>query len=183
MPIYGADGNTLTEGSTGVKFVNIATAGVLSENTSQVYAIKNPLGYIINTTAPQDWYTNNQTHQNNALWIENIKSDYDPCPQGWQIPTDSRLTYGDFSTTTFLVSGSETNVANGRIYNNMTWFPAGGCRTYNSGVLSYMGTRGYYWSLTVSNTNAQRLYFNLNDIYSNTTNGRAYGFSVRCVQE
>ena len=183
VPIYEANGNTLTEGSTGVRLVPITTGGVLSENTSQVYAIKNPLAFIYNTVSPWDWYTNTGNHDD-VLWGDgNVKSEYDPCPHGWKVPTNSELTYGDFSTFTMTASGSGTNVANGRIYNNIAWFPAAGYRYGVSGVLNVVGNSGYYWSASVSDTYAKYLRIFMSNVYPNYTSNRAYSFSVRCVQE
>jgi len=60
--------------------------------------------------------------------------------------------------------------------------PAGGNRNYSNGSLNNVGTNGYYWSSTVSGTNARSLYF-----YSASatmySDYRAFGFSVRCVQD
>ena len=184
IPIYGASGNTLTEGSTGVRFVNITTAGVLSGNTSQVYAVKNPLTFIYNQTSPNDWYCISQSSQNHTLWGDNsTKSSFDPCPAGWQTPTDASITFGDFITTIFPLSGSGTNLTNGRIYNKTAWFPITGGRSYNGGALLFVGSYGYYWSTSASSAVSKSLLFGVNNINTIYTNPRASGFSVRCIQE
>ena len=183
IPIYSADGGILTEGSeTGLQKVDITTSGVLNGNASQVYAIKNPLIYIGGVSSLYDWYTNSETYQDNTLWGDGKeKSAYDPCPKRWRVLTDG--TYGDFSTTTMVASGSGTNVANGRTYNNMAWFPAAGYRSSGSGALNYLGNRGYYWSASATDTQAKRFFFYMSGVNPSSPYHRAIGFSVRCVQE
>ena len=189
IPIYGVNGNSLTEGSTGLKRVDITTSGVLSKNTSQVYSIKNPLSFIYNANEPRDWYTDNETYQNNTLWVDDTKTNYDPCPSGWRVPTDASRTFGDFSITTFLyyIQGNQTslgnsNVTNGRLYNQISWFPAAGYRNNHGGVLGNVGYNGCYWTASISSSYAKYLSFNMSTSNS-TAYSRASSFPVRCVQE
>ena len=187
MPIYGADGNTLTEGSTGVKFVNVATAGVLSENTSQVYAVKNPIAFICNTVTPNDWYTLTDI-QNDQLWLDAIKNTLDPCPKGWRVPPSG--TWNDFTTISavYYIQGApnttgDNHHTNGRLYEKITWYSANGYRSCNTGHLSNSGNRGYYWTSTANSTGARYLNYNMTAVNCNTTSDRATGRSIRCVQE
>ena len=54
----------------------------------------------------------------------------------------------------------------------------------NSGSLYATGGRGHYWSSTVSNSNgAYTLYFNSGNAYPASSDGRIYGYSVRCVAQ
>ncbi|HIW10814.1 MAG TPA: fibrobacter succinogenes major paralogous domain-containing protein [Candidatus Rikenella faecigallinarum] len=184
MLIYDSNNTPLTDGSTGVKLVDITTEDVLNENIAQVYAHKNPLTFIYNVDNLGDWYTNNFSFQDNMLWGDkDKKSVFDPCPAGWQVPTDSEKTFGDFSTTTMTLSGWGMNVSNGRTYSNTSWFPATGYRNRTSGTLYSVGSNGYYWSVSVSGTNAKYMYFSMSEVIPTRTNGRGYGFSVRCIQE
>ena len=184
IPIYGANGNILTEGSTGVKLVMITTSGVLNGNTAQVYAIKNPLVFIYGGASLYDWYTDRETYQDNTLWGDGEeKSAYDPCPKGWRVLTDSEKTYGDFSTTTMTLSGSVNTVHTGRIYNDMAWFPATGYRTNGSLALRNVGGNGYCWSASVSGPHAKALDFNTSGVGPGNVGYRTFGFPIRCVQE
>lgn len=180
----------MVENETGYKIVDITAAGVLNNNNSQVYAIKNPLSFVYNQNEPWDWYTNTGNH-NDALWNGDLstKSNYDPCPKEWRIPTDASKTFGDFSNTTFLyyIHGSQTssgnyNVTNGRQYNQISWFPASGGRRSNSGGLAAVGSRGYCWSASQNDTFTKYLYFDMSGVGPGNS-GRALGFPVRCVQE
>ena len=182
IAIYGADGNVLTEGSeTGLQFVNITTNGVLNGNTSQVYVIKHPLSFVYNQNEPWDWYTDNETYQNDALWGEGVdKSDFDPCPTGWCVPTDR--TWSDFSKTTMPASGSDYTAHAGRMYNKIAWYPAAGYRNYRLGTLIKIGFNGVYWSAIAESSNANYFVFNLTGV-SIDTFYRSRAFPIRCVQE
>lgn len=185
IPIYATSGNTLTEGSTGFRGANITTNGVLSgNNTAQTYAIKNPLAFVYNAANTLDWYTNNQNYLNDVLWGDKRKkSAYDPCPHEWKVPTDASLTFGDFSTTTMPISIPGTNVATGRTYKKMSWFPAAGYREHINGVLSHIGSTGFYWSASTSGTYARYLGYDMSSVSPGSIYSRAYGFPIRCIQE
>ena len=64
------------------------------------------------------------------------------------------------------------------------WYPASGSRDYSDGSLYDVGRAGIYWSASLYYYNAYSLGFN-NGGYVDPSNynGRAYGFSVRCLQE
>ena len=185
IPLYGADGGTLAEGSeTGLQKVDITTSGVLNGNTSLIYTIKNPLTFIYSLTSPQDWYTDNEIYQNDVLWdSKGTKSVLDPCPGEWRTAMDAEHTYGDFSMETMSTSSSNYTAQTGRTYSNMAWFPASGYRRVVSGGLNSVGNIGYYWSASVSSTRVIFMHFTMNDVVPSSTCSRAYGFSVRCVQE
>ena len=64
------------------------------------------------------------------------------------------------------------------------WYPAAGCRDDIDGSLSNFGNLGFYWSATPSGSLVCRLDFG-NDgyVYPSNDDSRAYGYSVRCLQE
>lgn len=65
------------------------------------------------------------------------------------------------------------------------FLPAAGWRYSNSGVLVSASSSGYYWSSSPNyggNNNAGTLYFYSGNVYPLYSSSRAYGFSVRCVQ-
>ena len=111
-----------------------------------------------------------------------VKTEYDPCPEGWRVPTCAELIHlksHKSSWTTndgqvgYWFSGSEPYSSNAA----RTFFPAAGLR-YNSGGAKYRGSHGYYWS-------SQCAY----DIHFDWTGcpygwgGSAYGYSLRCVKD
>ncbi len=192
IKIYSSKGEELSEDGTGYCKIDIITSRVLNGYNTQVYAIKNPLSFIYNTASPWDWYTNNVIYQNDDLWGDgNKKSNYDPCPKGWRIPTDAEITWGDFSTTSaphynegMLSSSGNKSALNGRLYNQLAWYPSSGTRYATSGVLYYVGLNAAFWSSSINEINAvKRLYYQMTNISPNSTSSRGYSVSVRCVQE
>lgn len=64
------------------------------------------------------------------------------------------------------------------------WYPATGSRKYDDGSLSYVGTDGDYWSATPGGRYAYALNFNDGDeVLPSLSYSRAFGNSVRCLQE
>jgi hypothetical protein len=64
----------------------------------------------------------------------------------------------------------------------VTSYPASGFRNATTGALSYMGSDGDYWSSAVTDANAYSLYLTSTLVYPKGSSYRAYGLSVRCVQ-
>jgi uncharacterized protein (TIGR02145 family) len=65
------------------------------------------------------------------------------------------------------------------------FLPAAGLRNNNSGELASTSSNGYYWSSSPyygGNYSAGSLYFSSGYVYPLRNYNRAYGFSVRCVQ-
>ena len=94
-------------------------------------------------------------------------------PFGWRIPTATELDNERLSWSSQDYNGA---------FASPLKLTAGGYRHGDDGSLYDVGSLGYYWSSTVSGTYARLLYFYSADatMYSNR---RAYGFSVRCVQD
>lgn len=65
------------------------------------------------------------------------------------------------------------------------FLPAAGLRGSSSGELANASSSGYYWSSSPyygGNLGAGNLYFYSGDVYPLYSSNRAFGFSVRCVQ-
>ena len=112
-----------------------------------------------------------------------VKTVYDPCPVGWKVPNGS--TFTGFSKTN--VVGSFSNGWKFKRYSGDTtgvFFPASGYRGYSSGSLSDVGSGGIVWlSSAYSQDYAYNLYFYSSLVSPQFNRSRAYGFSVRPVQE
>lgn len=140
---------------------------------------------------PRDWCTS----QNDNLWNcgtedNPVKTEYDPCPIGWRVPTHSELNY--LKNNSYWATNE--NAQNGRWFNDsmsnvpevsQVFLPTSGCRNTQNGFSGANMNRngyGYYWSSTSSRQYAYYL-----DITESSTTfhtvGRANGYSVRCVQE
>ncbi|MBR5103698.1 MAG: hypothetical protein IKV05_03335 [Bacteroidales bacterium] len=132
-------------------------------------------------SSPYNWVDVQNDNLWNAGTEENpVKTEYDPCPSGWRVPT-----YAELNKLRQNKSACTTNAAgqNGYWFSGMTaysdtapqvFFPAAGGLGGYYGYPVNRGGVGYYWS--------SRSYSLLRDtdIYSDyCTNG----FSVRCVRE
>jgi uncharacterized protein (TIGR02145 family) len=104
-----------------------------------------------------------------------------PCPNGWRVPTAEELTVlADHAGISFS-AGNLTIPHDGQSGANLN-LPAGGARFGSSAVWSSRGAGGCYWSSTVSDASAMRLFFNSATPVVNASI-RADGFSVRCIQK
>ena len=130
--------------------------------------------------------------QNDQLWNAGtddnpVKTEYDPCPEGWRVPTYAELSelnqnYSSWTTdnngqTCYYFSGSESYSSTV----SQVFFPAAGDRSYYDGIASYRGYSGGYWSSRPTSTLASRLGFYSSRVGVDNCH-RASGFSVRCVQ-
>lgn len=138
--------------------------------------------FITNSSSPRDWITT----QINVLWNTGtsdkpVKTPYDPCPKGWRVPTmaewNALRTGSNYPEKTFAdgiltISGVDDNLL----------LPAAGYRLSSNGSVGSQGSRGVYWSSSVSGTYASSVDFNSSTL-ATSPGYRAGGFSVRCVQE
>lgn len=124
--------------------------------------------FILEPSSPYDW----RSPQNDNLW-QGVSGTNNPCPSGYRLPTETEL---DTERTNW---GS--NNAAGAFASPLK-LPVAGYRRSSSGTLGDGGSRGYYWSSTVSGTSARYLHFNSSDANMYSSN-RAFGFSVRCIKD
>ena len=159
------------------------------------YATANPTTFITYNEDNYDWYYTGSSSTDNTRWTtsETTKSIYDPCPAGWRVPDggskgvwSKALGSGSHFTESSLYDNSSKGINfSGKFGSASTiWYPASGFRGRSDGGLGVVGNRGGYWSASPSNYNAYLLYFNYDGLVlpSNGSN-RAYGHSVRCLQE
>lgn len=148
--------------------------------------------YYQNTSSPYDWLSSPDDY----LWNGGSESDpevteYDPCPEGWRVPTYAELdalrknksswTTNGLGQPGYWFSGSRTY----SVEAPQVFFPAAGQRSYNYDAdAEHRGLYGYYWSSRPYQQGryAYYLYFHKSNAYMNQY-GRACGYSVRCVQE
>lgn len=118
-----------------------------------------------------------------------VKTEYDPCPEGWRIPTHAELDElnNNYSSWTTADNGQMGRWFSGP--NSYTtsvpqvFFSAAGFRYSGDGDAYDRGYFGYYWSSGPSFEGfAYFLGFGSSSVYVSSS-GRAYGYSVRCVQE
>ena len=130
--------------------------------------------------------------QDDKLWNSGTESDpvktqYDPCPEGWRVPTYSELRplCKNHSSWAINSEGQKGYWFSGSVtYSSSVpqiFFPAGGLLGCGDGVGHYRNSDGYYWSSAPYGTNAGTLYF-FTDGVDMFGHGRANGQYVRCVQ-
>ncbi|MGN1226752.1 MAG: hypothetical protein ACI4TL_05885, partial [Candidatus Cryptobacteroides sp.] len=67
---------------------------------------------------------------------------------------------------------------------SMIWYPASGSCSYDDGLLSGVGYRGYYWSVTSNEMLAFCLqFFDSGNVYTFASGYRASGLAIRCLKE
>ena len=120
-----------------------------------------------------------------------VKTDYDPCPDGWRVPTFAELeelmqncstpTIGEKEQSGLWFCGASAYTSEV----SQVFFPYAGCRKYDGSSINRVV--GYYWTSLSDLTSirvAYYLYFD--DPYSESVYmrrlRRAYGMTVRCVQ-
>ncbi len=166
--IYDINGTSKSTGAT------IATGKVTFAK-----AVQTPATFYTYGSSNNDWASpNNYTSKNwNDISESDGKTFFDPCPEGWRLPTKAE--YSNFSTTTFTWDATNS----GRTYNG-NWFPAAGYRNSDDGSMSSVGSLGYCWSASPnSEYDGYLLSFDSGYVNPASSGYRAYGFSVRCVQE
>jgi hypothetical protein len=111
-------------------------------------------------------------HQDNTLW-QGESGTNNPCPSGFRLPTEAEWEAERGSWATNNAAGA---------FGSVLKLTVGGYRGYGDGSLNGVGSGGLYWSSTVSGIYARYLSFDSStaNVYAN---GRAYGFSVRCIKD
>lgn len=166
-------------------------------NTCITSGIQNPGTFC--TSVKMDNKYANLWSADNTVYTANdnniVKTIYDPCPVGYQMPPSNAFTgftttgQGTTTSSRFNVRGTFNKGWNFYCGLNKTgdtvFFPASGWRHGSSAVLNHVGTYGFYWSAVPRDVYYGRsLYFSLRymlPLYRD--NGRGFGFEVRPCQE
>ena len=133
-----------------------------------------------------DWLST----KNDKLWnlgVDEtpIRTEYDPCPEGWRVPTYSELNQLSKHHSTWTIEGGQSGYwyCGSKQYSkdaSQIFLPAAG----HTLAHNYRGKGGYYWS-----SRPGHYYYDVSLLYfDNTTSDlrdyvRSYGFSIRCVKD
>jgi uncharacterized protein (TIGR02145 family) len=143
-----------------------------------------------NSVTPSGWFGNNTNGTN-----VKIKSDYDPCPYGWRVPSFDELDYVQTNATrtnlptTWTTSLTTANSWSLVKFGNFLFLPAAGYRhtgldpSYTGGDLYRRGHSGYYWTTRNHSTDPDKAVnfgFNQTD-KGMESNPRILGITIRCI--
>ncbi len=151
------------------------------------YGIANDT-FFYNESAPYNWFGNKSYYN---LWDaactaagnsdnDTVKTVYDPCPVGWKIPN------GNTFTGLSIISNANGIVKMARYTGDTVGvdFPLSGIRRSGDGMLDNIGLSGFVWLSSTSSQNyAYTLYFYSTGMYMPDISYRAFGLSVRPVQD
>ena len=158
-----------------------------SSNGTIEYATAHPTTFITYNSSNYDWYYTGDSSTDNTRWTTSSsdKSIYDPCPAGWRVPDggiNGIWSKAGFYNTTY--DSTNGGISFSISSPSTTWYPASGYRNKDDGSLSNVGNYGDYWSASPYSSFAYYLRFNYyGDVYPSNHYSRAFGSSVRCLQE
>lgn len=143
----------------------------------------------LGTDFAKDWIQHgSDKFWNNGTEDAAVKGEFDPCPDGWRIPTateiesiskgqrSSKVTVDGVPGYWFTGSVRYSESVPTKIF-----LPSAGYRTKDSMAI-YRGSHGAYWSSTVDGDNAMFMEFSYLS-KSMVSDARSTGCSVRCVQQ
>lgn len=145
--------------------------------------------FFTTSSYPYDWVS----PQDDELWNSGtesapVKTKNDPCPTGWRVPTYAELDgLSNNCSSWTTVDGQKGRYFTGD-YSYLAdapkvFFPAAGHNYYDDGNALNRGRSGDYWSSRSYGSTAYHFGFDSSSTDMNRLGRRAYGYSVRCVQE
>ena len=184
--LWDVSGNHIGEYSDA--FVSEQETGPVDLATGQSSSNSNKFYY--NSSSPYDWCSS----MNDKLWNSGnednpVKTEYDPCPVGWRVPTYAEL---DELNNNYSSWTTDDNGQSGRWFSGpnsytatvpQVFFPAAG---YSEFIFWLRGAFGGYWSSRpslYSSIYITFLSFSGSDVDVTGGNPRHRGFTVRCVQD
>ncbi len=115
-----------------------------------------------------DW----RSPQNDNLW-QGVNGVNNPCPPGYRLPTLAEWEEEHQSWISDDAAGA---------FASPLKLPVAAIRSGSSGSLYDVGSLGTYWSSTLDGSYSRYLYFG-SSVASMSSNGRAFGSSVRCIKD
>ena len=160
-------------------------SGPVDLTTGQSETNKN--NFYMTDSSTYDWLS----PQNDKLWNSGtesnpVKTEYDPCPEGWRVPTYAELEelFLNRSSWTTEYGQNGYRFSDASSYTEtvpQVFFPAAGYCFVINGSADNRGNLGTYWSSSPYDYYACVIYF-YDGPATVSCSYRAYGYSVRCVQ-
>ena len=138
--------------------------------------------------SPFDWASS----QDDNLWNSGTesnpaKTEYDPCPEGWRVPTFKEIQKLTINRGYFEIEGDQQGKYYCGPYTYLdnapkVFLPASGQLDYDGGGSRGRGLFSSYWSSKRRDNRAEGFYFYFTDGHTGPSKC-ANGHAVRCVQE
>ena len=132
--------------------------------------------------APWDW----KTTPDRNLWNQGsetspVKTEKDPCPQGWRVPTkqESETLLSSGVSRKWNSSKKGCDFSEGA---KTLFLPAAGVYYYEDGMINFRGQDGRFWTSTTSGPESWLLFVSKVIAEGTASHERGYGYSVRCVR-
>lgn len=156
------------------KTIKARTTEPVSRSENLQNAIKNPTTFY---SHPTDWYSNNSLN-NSYLWIntDGTKGIYDPCPEGWRLPSDNSV------WKELRGKGQHFDKGKGPEWEDFGYYHTSG-RISSDGNLEETGQAAYIWSAK-NFYEDQAYYLGIDDYntYPDHMTKRSNAQSVRCIK-
>lgn len=117
---------------------------------------------------PYDW----RSPSNENLW-QGVNGVNNPCPAGYRVPTRTEF---KAEITAYSITGPTS------AFNSILKIPVAGERAFDSGVIRGQGQEAWFWTSTVDGNDSYDVLIQSGAVYTNVSNGRAGGYSVRCIK-
>ena len=145
----------------------------LNMSADIAWSVAHPTTFIDITQSSSQGYWEKD---NAATWDGAVKSQYDPCPPGWRVPSSAQFTglsFGAWDATDFLYTETAASLK----------FVSSGRRYYNSQNKHTVdkATAGYLWTRTGGTKQATYMSFNASTSPKTANINKCFGLGVRCV--
>jgi len=119
-----------------------------------------------------DWTSADSTGETRSANWRSIDGD-SVCPAGFRVPTESEIR-AEFSSDEPIVSLSDA-------YDSFLKIPSSGYRAWNDGNFQLTNNEALFWTSDIAGSQARFLHMQSGWYIGN--NYRAYGFSIRCIED